>query len=490
MLFNSFIFFIFLALTIPLYYSFKLRGGRNALLVFASYFFYGYWDWRFCVLLILLTGAVFIIGVEIDKTNNIKRKNIFLFIGVIINLGILFFFKYYNFFIDSFQSIFSQFNFKLDFLHIKILLPVGISYFTFQSLAYLIDIYRGNQKAASKIIDFALFIAFFPKVAAGPIERASDLLPQIARKNYATKSQLLDGSILIIYGLFKKVMIGDAAGRFVDHIFAHMGYYSSWEILVAWLLFSIQIYADFSGYTNIARGTAKLFGFELIENFEQPYLSKNIADFWKRWHMSMTTWFRDYLFLPISFALTNKIRNEKFLFFRADLIVYTIASIITWFFTGLWHGANTTFIVWGMIHGFFLILYQWQKQPRKILFKKLGIKMNNFFVVGAEALFTLLIINLAWLFFRVKELNDVKQVITKFGSWAWGNYPFRFLTILLSFALVIILFDILERKTKSHVFFRGIRSKPIMFGILTAMFLSVVIFLINSRTSPFIYFQF
>ena len=215
------------------------------------------------------------------------------------NQGILGFFKYFNFFVDSFISMISIFTHDLDFLHLNIILPVGISFYTFQTLSYTIDIYRKKLVPTNSFLDFALFVSFFPQLVAGPIERAANLLPQISTSRKTTKEQLLDGSILIIYGLFKKVMIGDAAGRYVDHIFAHMDLYSSWELVFALFMFSIQIYADFSGYSNIARGTAKLFGFEIMKNFEQPYLSSNITEFWRRWHISLSSWLKDYLYISL-----------------------------------------------------------------------------------------------------------------------------------------------------------------------------------------------
>jgi alginate O-acetyltransferase complex protein AlgI len=490
MLFNSFIFLIFLGLVLPVYYLLKKKSSRNIFLIISSYFFYGYWDWRFCFLLLTVTLIDFFIGLKIYKTNQKSTGKIFYLTGIIFNLLVLGLFKYYNFFIDNLQEIFKSFSYNLDFLHLNILLPIGISYYIFHSISYLVDIKKGTVNPSTNLIDFALYISFFPKLIAGPIERASNLLPQIERKTSATKEQLMDGTILIIYGLFKKVMIGDAAGRLVDHIFAHMEYYSSWEVVFAWLLFSIQIYADFSGYTNIARGTAKLFGFELMKNFEQPYLSRSIAEFWKKWHISMTTWFRDYVFLPISFNVSGKIKTERAFFLKADIFVYFIASVITWFLTGLWHGANYTFIVWGMIHGFCLFIYQWQRNPRKKLFRKLGLSNDNPGIVITETILTMVIVNIAWLVFRIKNIGDLSTIFLKCYNWTWGNYPGRFLTILLGFTLVVILFDIIEKRTNSHVFFRRIRSKPLMFGILTIMMISVILFLINSKPLPFIYFQF
>ncbi len=298
MLFNSFIFFIFLAVVLPMYYLLPKRF-RNPLLLVASYFFYGYWDYRFTALLAISTIVDFFIGQKMDATLNPVRRKQLLFLSVFVNLGILGFFKYFGFFVASFSPIAAIFGGNLDYLHLNIILPVGISFYTFQTMSYTLDIYRGRLKPTNNFIDFAVFVSFFPQLVAGPIERAKALLPQIAKAPLPTKIQIQKGIVLIITGLFKKVMIGDTTGRFVDHIFSQPEIYKSPELLFGLLLFSLQIYADFSGYSSIARGTAKLMGIELMKNFEQPYLSRNITEFCRRWHISLSSWLKDYLYISL-----------------------------------------------------------------------------------------------------------------------------------------------------------------------------------------------
>ena len=294
MLFNSFIFFIFLSVVLPLYYLLPQRLKKYLLLI-ASYFFYGYWDWRFTSLLLISTVVDYFVGLKLSGELRENRRKLFLIISMVTNLGILGFFKYYDFFISSFAPLAAIFGGNLDYLHLNIILPVGISFYTFQTMSYSIDVYRKRMNPTKSFIDFALFVSFFPQLVAGPIERASNLIPQISRLSNPRKGQIEKGIVLIVFGLFKKVMIGDTTGRIVDHIFTQPENYMSIELISALILFSIQIYADFSGYSSIARGTAKLLGVELMKNFEQPYLSRNITEFWRRWHISLSSWLKDYL---------------------------------------------------------------------------------------------------------------------------------------------------------------------------------------------------
>ena len=478
MLFNSFIFMFFLAFLLPSYYLLKTRRSRNILLLVASYVFYGYWDWRFCSLLLISSIVDFLVGRSMYKSEYKSRRKLLLMVSLTANLGILGFFKYFNFFIDSFEAMIGIFNDNLDFLHINLILPVGISFYTFQTLSYTIDIYRGKITPTDNFFDFALFVSFFPQLVAGPIERAAHLLPQISTVRKTTREQFLDGSILIVYGLFKKVMIGDTAGRYVDHIFAHMDLYSSWEVVFALFMFSIQIYADFSGYSHIARGTAKLFGFEIMKNFEQPYLSTNITEFWRRWHISLSSWLKDYLY--ISLGGNRRGMNRTYL-----------NLMITMILGGLWHGANWTFVIWGTLHGIYLAVHKFMIKGKKIVSDNKPLRsLGDILSFLPSNIITSLLVVITWLFFRVKGIDDISMFISKCSDWTWGNYPLRFMTILLGFTLITMVFDILEYITHSHVYFKRIKSRSFMFGLISTMFLSVVLFLINSKPLPFIYFQF
>jgi alginate O-acetyltransferase complex protein AlgI len=478
MLFNSFVFIFFLAVLLPSHYFLKSRKSRNILLLLASYVFYGYWDWRFCSLLLISSAVDFFVGKSLYGTEKKSKRKLLLLVSLTANLGILGFFKYFNFFVDSFISMIRIFNQDLDFLHLNIILPVGISFYTFQTLSYTIDIYRGKLTPTHSFLDFALFVSFFPQLVAGPIERAAHLIPQISRTRKTTREQFQDGGILIVYGLFKKVMIGDAAGRYVDHIFASLDLYSSWEVVFALFMFSIQIYADFSGYSNIARGTAKLFGFEIMKNFEQPYLSTNITEFWRRWHISLSSWLKDYLYI----SLGGNRRGMK----RTYLNL-----MITMILGGLWHGANWTFIIWGVLHGIYLAVHKFMTRGKKIIsVNKPLTSLGDVLRFLPSNLTTYLLVVITWLFFRAKGMDDISMFISKCSNWSWGHYPLRFMTILLGFTLITAVFDILEYKTGSHVYFKRLSSRPAMYGLLSVMLLSVLMFLVNSKPLPFIYFQF
>ena len=480
MLFNSYIFLIFLAVVIPVYYLLNTKVSRNSLLLIASYIFYGYWDWRFCSLLLLSTVVDYFVGLSLGKIEDPSKRKTLLIISLISNFTILGFFKYFNFFVESFQEMFSSLNLSvnLDYLHLNVILPVGISFYTFQTVSYTIDVYRRELKPCSSLLDFGLYVSFFPQLVAGPIERAVNLLPQMERKNHASRQQFLDGSILIIYGLFKKVLIGDASGRYVDHIFTHMEYYSSWEIVFSLFMFSIQIYADFSGYSNIAQGTAKLLGFELIKNFEQPYLSRNITEFWRRWHISLSTWLKDYLYMPL--GGNRKGKNRTY-----------INLMITMILGGLWHGASWNFVIWGTLHGIYLAVHKYSLRGEKISADNIQINtFRDLIRFSVSATFTYILVVITWLFFRAKSLHEISYFINACLNWTWGNYPLRFLSILTGFTFITLLFDALEYRTKSHVYFNQIKSRPFMFGLLTMMFISVLIYMINSKPLPFIYFQF
>lgn len=473
MLFNSFIFLFFLGMVLPFYYVLQSKQSRNSLLLLASYLFYGYWDWRFCGLLCLSTVIDFFIGKKIAQTKQSQHKWYLLLVSLCSNLGILAFFKYFNFFTDSFEQLLGGFGFQADFLHLHILLPIGISFYTFQTLSYTIDIYRGRLKPTANFIDFALFVAFFPQLVAGPIERARKMIPQVSRKNSASRQQWQDGICLIIYGLFKKVLIGDAAGRYVDHIFGQMEYYAAWEIVFALFLFSIQIYADFSAYSSIARGTAKLFGFELMRNFKQPYLSTNITEFWRRWHISLSSWLKDYLYIPLG-------GNRKG-YFRTYINLF-----ITMLLGGLWHGASWTFVIWGALHGAYLAIHKWILQRRTTA----TANPSSFLATVCSIIGTYILVLIAWLVFRIENMEQLALFFNKMTNWTWGNYPLRFLTILLGFSGLTLIFDWAEQHYNSPAFLNKMNYPSLRFAFLVAMFFTVIVFMINSKPLPFVYFQF
>ena len=468
MLFNSVIFFIFLAAVLPVFYFLKTQRHKTLWLLLASYVFYGYWDWRFCSLLLFSTVVDYYLGLKIYQTQEKKKRLLLLRLSLLANLGILGVFKYFNFFIDSFQEILGGFGYSGDYLHLNILLPVGISFYTFQTLSYTLDIYRGKLKPTHNFLSFALFVSFFPQLVAGPIERAKTLLPQLEKFVKPTKTQLNDGVALIVLGLFKKVMIGDTAGRYVDHIFSDLGIYPSVEILVALVLFSIQIYADFSGYSHIARGVAKLLGIELMKNFNQPYFARNITEFWHRWHISLSTWLRDYLYISLGGNRIGKSRMYGNL-------------MLTMLLGGLWHGASWNFVIWGGLHGLFLAVHKWKMGDKKI-----STQVSRWPRFGN----TFLLVTFTWLFFRATTFAQTQLFFSKMWHWETSAFTADYLKILFSFLAVTYVIDFFEYKTGKHAFVNAISNTGLRWGILTALFTVCLIYILQAQTAPFIYFQF
>ena len=490
MLFNSLDFAVFIIIVFLIYWFIvnKNLKHQNGFLLLASYFFYGFWDWRFLLLLIIVSLINYFIGIEIDKSLFKKRRKTYLLIGLVINIGILGVFKYYNFFIDSFIDFLSLFGYHLQRSSTRILLPLGISFYTFLSLSYIIDIYKKNLSADSNIIDVLLTLSFFPIILAGPIQRPSTLLPQIAEKRKFEFENAVDGLRQILWGLFVKIAIADNIATPADDIFQNFSHYSGSTLLLGAVLYSIQIYADFSGYSNIAIGTAKLFGFNLMRNFDNPYFSRDITEFWKKWHMSLTTWFRDYLFLPISFAISWRIKNERVFFLKTDQFIYIIASIITWFLIGLWHGANYTFIIWGMINGFFLIIYHLQKKLRKRLFIKMGISNNQPIVVVIETIITLSIVMITWIFFRADNMHHALLYLNGIFSQSLFSLPQILPKKALLLMSLFIFFEWLQRKKEHTLQIENVKNILIRWGLYFGV-VYLILFL-GGASQKFIYFQF
>ncbi len=353
MLFNSIDFAIFLPIVFILYwFVFKNNlKSQNTLLLAASYVFYGWWDWRFLGLILFSTLVDYTFGIAISKSNDPSKRKWLLWVSILVNLGFLGIFKYYNFFIDNLVTAFSVFGNELQSNTLDIILPVGISFYTFQTLSYTIDIYRKKLQPTKDYIAFSVFVAFFPQLVAGPIERATNLLPQFYKKRKFNYSEATEGMRQIQWGLFKKIVIADNCADIANQIFNNSADLHGSTLAIGALCFSIQIYCDFSGYSDIAIGTAKLFGVNLMQNFNFPYFSRDIAEFWRKWHISLSTWFRDYLYIPLGGS-----RVSRFLSVRNVFIIFIVS--------GFWHGANWTFIVWGALHAvyFFTIITSEEKQ--------------------------------------------------------------------------------------------------------------------------------
>jgi D-alanyl-lipoteichoic acid acyltransferase DltB (MBOAT superfamily) len=473
MLFNSFVFFVFLAVVLPIFYCLPTKASKNVFLLIASYVFYGYWDWRFCALLILSTIIDFYIGLKIHNAITAQLSKRYFLVSLITNLGILGVFKYFNFFIESFQTLSEKLGWQLDMLHLNVILPVGISFYTFQTLSYSIDVYRKKLKPAENIIDFALFVSIFPQLVAGPIERASDLLPQLTVKLKPSIEQIKQGVVLIVMGLFRKVIIGDSAGRYVDNIFSNMAHYSSYELIFGLIMFSIQIYADFSGYSHIARGTAKMLGVELMKNFEQPYLSQNITEFWRRWHISLSTWLKDYLYIALG-------GNRK------GTISTYVNIIITMLLGGLWHGASWNFVIWGGLHGIYLSIHKMMLKGEKIPERITKLNLSTVLKV----FLTYCLVLFTWLFFRSTSWDMTTLYFSKIYYWETTEHATIITVVMISFVSLTLLLDYFEYASKKHTFLLNIKSWGVKVGILLALFIVSIAYMFQSEPLPFIYFQF
>lgn len=346
MLFNSFEFLIFLPIVFALYWLLqKHLKWQNGLVVAASYLFYGWWDWRFLLLIFITSISSFISGIGIERNEgNGRKQKIISAANIILNLLILGVFKYYNFFVDNLVGLFSTIGFNLDWPTLHIILPVGISFYTFQALSYSIDVYQGKIKATHDIVEFCAFISFFPQLVAGPIERATNLLPQFQKERKFDYGNAVDGLRQMLWGFFKKMLIADNCAIAVNWIWANQSGQHSFVLLIGAILFTFQIYCDFSGYSDIAIGCARLFGIKLMRNFNYPYFSRSIPEFWRRWHISLTTWFRDYIYFPLGGSRCSKGKTIRNVF-------------VVWGVSGLWHGANWTFVFWGLYHAFLLNIY-------------------------------------------------------------------------------------------------------------------------------------
>jgi alginate O-acetyltransferase complex protein AlgI len=471
MLFNTPLFIIYLFITLFTFLILPKKADKLFLLL-ASYVFYGYWDYRFLFLLVGSSLMDYYLGNWIYSVIEPIKKKRLLYLSLVLNLSILGFFKYFNFFIDSFNNVFPG---NLDFLHVNVILPVGISFYTFQSLSYTFDVYRGKLKPTKSILDYCLFVGVFPHMVSGPIVKAVDLLPQLKKMNKPLRSDFLSGFSLITVGMFQKVLIGDTVARHVDHIFSEPTYYSSSELLFSIFMFSIQIYADFSGYSKIARGSAKLFGIDLINNFSQPYLSYNITDFWRRWHISLSEWLRDYVY--IWWLGGNRISK-----FRTY-----INLLLTMLIGGIWHGANWTFVVWGGFHGVALGVHKYFSGIKSIDSNEKTFAWHTPFWIVITYLFVVF----AWLFFRAPDFRTAWFFLDRiFINQIASTLTLDLLVIFLSYLLLVIGLDLVEIFTKRQDFLTLLKL-PILLGIVIPVWLAIILYLYTvGKPMPFIYFQF
>ncbi len=478
MLFNSIEFLFFLPLVFILYWFIcnKKLLLQNSLLLISGYVFYGWWDWRFLFLLFISTVIDFFFGALIEKSA--KRKKLFLWLSIINNLGILGCFKYYDFFADSAHNILESFGLHFSPVLLNIVLPVGISFYTFHGMSYVFDIYRGKVKPTDNFINYAVFVCFFPLLVAGPIERANHLLPQIVKKRIFEYGQAVLGLRLILWGLFKKIVIADSLAPVVNEIFENTSSQSSTSLVLGATFFAFQIYGDFSGYTDIARGTARLFGIELLVNFRFPYFSRDIAEFWRRWHISLSSWFRDYLYIPIGGS-------------KKGLLISIRNTFLIFIVSGFWHGANWTFLSWGFLHAlFFLPLLIFRKNRIYTGPIATGTFLANVKEI-AQILTTFLLVCFAWIFFRTASITEAFQYIGGFASHhLWSGNELHQITAYMPL-LILFLFYIEWRSRNSQIetFFDSIKSRIVRYGFYIFIVFIILMYGTFEKTA-FIYFQF
>ena len=478
MLFNSIDFAVFLPIVFSLYWfvTNKHLKLQNLLIVAASYFFYGWWDWRFLSLIIFSTIIDYTIGIYLSNETKTKKRKALLWTSIIVNLGFLGFFKYYNFFLDNFTTAFSFFGTEISTRSLNIILPVGISFYTFQTLSYSIDVYRKKLEPTKNIIAFAAFVSFFPQLVAGPIERATNLLPQFYKKRTFKYQQAVNGLRQILWGLFKKMVIADNCAAIVNTIFDNHQDYSGSTLVLGAVFFAFQIYGDFSGYSDIAIGTARLFGFNLMQNFAFPYFSRDIAEFWRRWHISLSTWFRDYLYIPLGGS-----RGTKAKVIRNVFIIFIVS--------GFWHGANWTFIVWGALNALYFLPLLLANKNRH----NLEVVAYNKKRPSIKAIFSILVTfgltTLAWIFFRAENINHAFQYIKGIFNKSVFSIPELRPTNILVLLVLFISIEWLGRRNQYAIETIGFKWKrPVR--LLFYYTLVIIIFLFSKNEETFIYFQF
>lgn len=490
MLFNSIEFAIFFPIVFIIYWLFqKSLKASNLIILFSSYIFYGFWDWRFLFLIFISSLVDFYVGNRLNNTIEINRRKILLFFSLSVNLGFLIYFKYSNFFIESFLSSFKLFGNELEISTLKIILPVGISFYTFQTLSYTIDIYYKKITPTNNLISFFSFVSFFPQLVAGPIERASNLLPQFQTLKKFSYEKVKSGLLLISLGLFKKMVIADRAALYVNEVYANPNDFGGAALLFSTLFFAIQIYCDFSGYTDIAIGTARTMGFDLMKNFNTPYFSKSLTEFWHRWHISLSTWFRDYLYIPLGGSRLSETRTYFNIF-----IVFVIS--------GLWHGAAWTFIFWGVIHGVILIFEKILARPKRKIFQIFGFNKKTLSNHLFFCFITFSIVCISWVFFRANSINQAFEIIYRiFTEFELSNLFYKELYLIglkenefiILFLSVLILFTSEIMHNKLSLRLRLDRQSFIFRWSIYILIIFSIIFLGvygDNKAMDFIYFQF
>jgi D-alanyl-lipoteichoic acid acyltransferase DltB (MBOAT superfamily) len=466
-LFNSFIFLAFFAAFYPVHLLLqRFHRAQNYWLLAGGYVFYGYWDLRFLALLIGSTTADFFIGRAIGRTERPGARRWLLVASLIVNLGVLGFFKYFNFFEANFVALLRSVGIAADPITLSIVLPVGVSFYTFQSIGYIIDVYRGHVAPIRRLDDYALFVAFFPQLMAGPIERAGHLIPQVMGPRRIEAAQVQAGLALLLLGYFKKVVVADHVAAIADAVFNGHEQYRGMDLTVAALAFTVQIYADFSGYSDIARGLAKLLGFDLMVNFKLPYFAASPSEFWQRWHVSLSTWLRDYLYIPLGGNRGGELRTIRNL-------------ILTMLLGGLWHGAAWNFVLWGGFHGVLLVLYRWFDRGAQ---RSAVLPVR---VLRIALMFCLTVFG--WVLFRATSFEQIAYFASHAGIERSAD-TLRFAQILLACALPLFAIETLQHLRRDLLALTKLWL-PVRVGVFSALLVAIAIFAVREQTE-FIYFQF
>ncbi|MCB5972168.1 MBOAT family O-acyltransferase [Flavobacterium psychrophilum] len=478
MLFNSLNFALFLPVVFLLYWLVfhKNLKHQNILLLVSSYFFYACWDWRFLFLLVFSTLLDYFTGIKMEESKSEKQKTFWFWLSISINLGFLGVFKYYNFFATSFANAIANVGLEINPWTLKVILPVGISFYTFHGLSYVIDIYKNRIKAEKNFIEYSVFVSFFPLLVAGPIERATHLLPQIKEKRTFNYTNAVDGLRQILWGLFKKIVIADQCAEHANTIFNNYQNYSSLGLIAGAVFFSIQIYCDFSGYSDIALGVARLFGINLLRNFAFPYFSRDIAEFWRRWHISLSSWFKDYLYIPLGGS-----KGGTWMKVRNTFIIFLVS--------GFWHGANWTFIIWGLLNALFImpsIIFNTNRSNIEIVAKgKTFPTLKEFLSI----LTTFALAVFAWIFFRAENLEHAINFISRILSNASFVTELKVRGYLIFIILFFLIVEWFGREEQFALAKIGLNWKsPIRYALYFTLI--IMLFWFGGKEQQFIYFEF
>jgi D-alanyl-lipoteichoic acid acyltransferase DltB (MBOAT superfamily) len=467
MLFDSPAYLLFLTLVVLIYWRLGWRK-QNLFLLAASYFFYGWWDWRFLLLMAGSTVTDFVIARRLERRKDPASRRMLLVFSLVVNFGILGFFKYFNFFSESLGTALEALGVgHASIAFLQIILPPGISFYTFQEVAYVVDVYSGKLRAAKSLVDYALFVSLFPHLIAGPIQRPDHLLPQVQSPRFLDPDRFFDGCMMIASGLFRKCVIADQCALLANAAFDGKFGNNFVATVLGALAFALQIYGDFSAYSDFARGSAQLLGFHFMVNFRQPYLSASLQEFWRRWHISLSTWLRDYLYFPLGGNRHGKLQTWRNL-------------MLTMLLGGLWHGANWTFIVWGGIHGAGLSL-------ERMLLKK-GSEQSPGFALWFRRTLTFVVVCFAWVFFRAKSLTEAGRMLAALGTWAWQPDFDAAIILLLILSITMIMIDLRMDKYNEEYLFE---KTPQRHRIATAAALLTAVIMFSAiRSNAFLYFQF